>query len=580
METKYDVFISYSRKDYIDENTKVVIPDNPVSKIMKAFDDAGITYWIDKKGIYHGDEFSGVIADAIEASSVFVFVSSEYSNNSPWTTGEIATAQEAKKKIIPVRIDFSRYHKSLRVRLNALDYIDFTSNLEENTQSLIVAIKAYLTQIKEEEERKKEEERRKRELERQKAEEAKRKQEEEAKRKQEEQQKLIDGIRGDCTILNNKETQLEIDRKNLLIRAKAVEAQEQRKELMYFIESSCPIAKKYEEQLFLANEQIAEKEEQLLFANNQIAKEKEKIGLECQQFEEEKKNYRHKYQQLEKESSKLNNQIAEEKKQKAQLSQNLTTIKEELDTTKQTFMTLTQEKEVFSRLYEEEKEKLSLAKKQIEKEKTEKDLLSQSLTEIQKELKEAKIQIEKKEKQKKLLSIDLTNIQRELEAAKKQAQHNPEKTTIKPNNKKFQILLAMSLLLGLILGFISTSFIHSAFSSDEELVTDTLASTQPITPIENIEPPQPKKVVKEVIVSPQLNSYTYTGWVNSEGVPDGEGEAVFANGDTFVGTFSNGELKKGKYTWVEDESYFEGAFKNNEPDEQAGAYYNKNGKKL
>ena len=204
METKYDVFISYSRKDYIDENTKVVIPDNPISKIMKALDDAGITYWIDKKGIYHGDEFSGVIADAIEASNVFVFVSSEYSNNSPWTTGEIATAQEAKKKIIPVRIDFSRYHKSLRVRLNALDYIDFTSNLEENTQSLIVAIKAYLTQIKEEEERKKEEERRKRELERQKAEEAKRKQEEEAKRKQEEQQKLIDGIRGDCSSNSDK----------------------------------------------------------------------------------------------------------------------------------------------------------------------------------------------------------------------------------------------------------------------------------------------------------------------------------------------------------------------------------------
>lgn len=33
-QTKYDVFINYSRKDYLDENENV-IPDNEVSKIMK-----------------------------------------------------------------------------------------------------------------------------------------------------------------------------------------------------------------------------------------------------------------------------------------------------------------------------------------------------------------------------------------------------------------------------------------------------------------------------------------------------------------------------------------------------------------
>ncbi len=32
MEYKYDVFISYSRKDYVDEQ-KNVIPDNVISKI-------------------------------------------------------------------------------------------------------------------------------------------------------------------------------------------------------------------------------------------------------------------------------------------------------------------------------------------------------------------------------------------------------------------------------------------------------------------------------------------------------------------------------------------------------------------
>lgn len=151
MDIKYDVFISYSRKDYTDEN-KVEIPGNSVSKIKNALNDAGISYWIDEKGIFCGDEFSGIIADAIDASSVFVFVSSESSNNGIWTVGEVATAQKAKKKIIPVRIDSSDYHKSLRVRLNALDHIDFTANPEKGLQDLIIAIKAYLTQIKEEEE--------------------------------------------------------------------------------------------------------------------------------------------------------------------------------------------------------------------------------------------------------------------------------------------------------------------------------------------------------------------------------------------------------------------------------------------
>ena len=32
MEYQYDVFISYSRKDYVDENNDI-IPDNPISKL-------------------------------------------------------------------------------------------------------------------------------------------------------------------------------------------------------------------------------------------------------------------------------------------------------------------------------------------------------------------------------------------------------------------------------------------------------------------------------------------------------------------------------------------------------------------
>ena len=49
----YDVFISYSRHDYMDDNENI-IPNNEVSKIMEALTDAGITYWTDKRGFILG----------------------------------------------------------------------------------------------------------------------------------------------------------------------------------------------------------------------------------------------------------------------------------------------------------------------------------------------------------------------------------------------------------------------------------------------------------------------------------------------------------------------------------------------
>ena len=53
---KYDVFISYSRKDYVD-NDGNVIPNNMLSQIKATFKANGISYWFDEEGIYSGDEF-------------------------------------------------------------------------------------------------------------------------------------------------------------------------------------------------------------------------------------------------------------------------------------------------------------------------------------------------------------------------------------------------------------------------------------------------------------------------------------------------------------------------------------------
>ena len=126
-QTTYDVFISYSRKDYVDEK-KNVIPGNEVYKIKEALTRAGITYWFDEEGIYSGQNFVEKIVTNIENAKIFLFLSTANSNESSWTCKEIASADEFKKHIIPVRIDSSPYNKKVLFRIADLDYIEYFSN--------------------------------------------------------------------------------------------------------------------------------------------------------------------------------------------------------------------------------------------------------------------------------------------------------------------------------------------------------------------------------------------------------------------------------------------------------------------
>lgn len=140
---QYDVFISYARKDYEDQQTKEIIPGNIVSRIKQLLDDNGLTYWFDEAGIYSGDQFAGVIADAIEQSTVFLYISTAASNDSKWTINEIATAKHLDKKIIPFRYDESKYNKSILMYLAPLDHIEYPKNKDKAFGQLIASIKTY-----------------------------------------------------------------------------------------------------------------------------------------------------------------------------------------------------------------------------------------------------------------------------------------------------------------------------------------------------------------------------------------------------------------------------------------------------
>lgn len=256
-QTNYDVFISYSRKDYVDEKGDV-IPGNVVSLIKETFEKEGITYWFDEDDIYSGQNFVERIVTNIEASKVFVFISTSNSNNSKYTSREIASADELGKHIIPVRIDSTPFNMKVLFRISDLDYIDYYVNPEKGLVDLVNAIKIHLEKLRLEERERLEEERRKREIERQKQEELRRQKEEEEKRIKREQEQLAASIRLSCEALNKEEVLLDVRRKQLLLQAEDIIEQDTKDSLKRHISNSSPIGQNYAATMEEANTLKAE----------------------------------------------------------------------------------------------------------------------------------------------------------------------------------------------------------------------------------------------------------------------------------------------------------------------------------
>lgn len=132
MPDKFNVFISYSRKD-----------KRIVEEFCDIFSKSGITYWIDKVGIENGENFKSVIVKAIEDATVFVFFSSVNSNASQWTAKEIGIAVARKKTIIPIKLDNSPFNKDVEFDLVNLDILEY-----QNKNKQIQSIEKLLLSIK------------------------------------------------------------------------------------------------------------------------------------------------------------------------------------------------------------------------------------------------------------------------------------------------------------------------------------------------------------------------------------------------------------------------------------------------
>lgn len=125
---KYDIFISYSRKD-----------KSQVDKIVDMLKFRGYRVWIDIDGIESGEAFRKTIVEAIENSSIMIFFSSDASNKSKWTTKEISLGVAYNKHIIPIKLDTAPYSKNIIFDLIDLDYIDMSEDrlVDASIQKLI-----------------------------------------------------------------------------------------------------------------------------------------------------------------------------------------------------------------------------------------------------------------------------------------------------------------------------------------------------------------------------------------------------------------------------------------------------------
>jgi len=92
------VFISHSSKDRM-------IPNNRIETVVKELEKRNIKCWISNKNIKAGQNYSGVLAKAIENCSIFMVFLSDASAQSKEVGREMTLATSNGKEIIPVQIE-------------------------------------------------------------------------------------------------------------------------------------------------------------------------------------------------------------------------------------------------------------------------------------------------------------------------------------------------------------------------------------------------------------------------------------------------------------------------------------------
>jgi|GEM_PF-6610720 non-specific serine/threonine protein kinase len=118
---KYDIFISYSRKDFDEVNAFVKMLEEQIPTL---------TCWFDITGIESGDEFEEKIISAINNSSYVLFAMSDNSMQSKWTRDEVIYAGNIGKKVIPIILKGGQLDGWFLFKFGRIDCIDSTNSIQ------------------------------------------------------------------------------------------------------------------------------------------------------------------------------------------------------------------------------------------------------------------------------------------------------------------------------------------------------------------------------------------------------------------------------------------------------------------
>ena len=126
MDSKYDVFISYSRKDL-----------EVVKGIKEEIERATNAHcWMDLQGIESGaPRFIRSIIDGINMCDVFLFMRSKQSQDSKYALRELHYAEEGGKKFVIVHIDNSPMSEDFKFLYDLADTIEW-DNLPQREKLL------------------------------------------------------------------------------------------------------------------------------------------------------------------------------------------------------------------------------------------------------------------------------------------------------------------------------------------------------------------------------------------------------------------------------------------------------------
>ncbi|HYG81521.1 MAG TPA: TIR domain-containing protein, partial [Pyrinomonadaceae bacterium] len=137
-DSRYDAFISYSRKD-----------QQFVSALAEALAKSGKRAWLDRKDILHSDQWQRAIYSGIEAANNFVFVVSPDSIESENCGKELAHAVKYNKRLVPI-LHRDTPPSALHPKLAEIDWIPFRAadDFKDSLRSLTRALDTDLDYVR------------------------------------------------------------------------------------------------------------------------------------------------------------------------------------------------------------------------------------------------------------------------------------------------------------------------------------------------------------------------------------------------------------------------------------------------